>query len=156
MAQRLAGFLLVLVLTVAGVAQGAAVAIPGSFRSGVHRARFSPHDGHLYVSGSGGWGTYTPDDGCLQRVRVVAPPQLPVAWEARENGVLLRFSQPVDRAAVDQLVALVGLDGAPATPGPSNMACVPVEIWESRTSVSVVSNALLLKTWKPKQLEELE
>jgi azurin len=86
--------------TAAGVAQGAAVAIPGSFRSGVHRARFSPHDGHLYVSGSGGWGTYTPDDGCLQRVRVVAPPQLPVAWEARENGVLLRFSRPVDRAAV--------------------------------------------------------
>jgi len=82
----------------AGVVQGAAVAIPGSFRSGVHRARFSPHDGHLYVSGSAGWGTYTPDDGCLQRVRVVAPPHLPVAWEARANGVRLTFAQPVDAA----------------------------------------------------------
>jgi azurin len=80
----------------AGGAQGAAVAIPGSFRSGVHRARFAPHDGHLYVSGSAGWGTYTPDDGCLHRVRVVAPPQLPVAWEACDNGVRLTFSQPVD------------------------------------------------------------
>ena len=39
--------------------------------------------------------------------------------------------------------ALEGLDGAPTTPGPSNMACVPVEIWESRTSVSVVSKRLL-------------
>lgn len=80
----------------AGVAQGAAVALPGSFRSGVHRARFAPHDGHLYVSGTAGWGTYTPDDGCFQRVRLVAPPFLPVAWEARDNGVLLTFSAPVD------------------------------------------------------------
>jgi N-methylhydantoinase B len=39
--------------------------------------------------------------------------------------------------------ALEGLDGAPTTPGPSNMACVPVEIWESRTSVSVLSKRLL-------------
>jgi len=84
--------------TAAGVAQGAAVAIPGSFRSGVHRARFAPHDGHLYLSGSAGWGTYTPDDGCLQRVRLVAPPLLPVAWEARDNGVRLTFSRPVEAA----------------------------------------------------------
>ncbi|MFN0127927.1 MAG: DUF6797 domain-containing protein [Verrucomicrobiales bacterium] len=80
----------------AGVAQGAAVALPGSFGSGVHRVRFAPHDGHLYVSGTAGWGTYTPDDGCLHRVRIVAPPLLPVAWEARENGVRLTFSRPVD------------------------------------------------------------
>ena len=70
-------------------AQAAAVALPGSFRSGIHRARFAPHDGHLYLSGSAGWGTYTPDDGCLQRVRLVAPPLLPVSWEARDNGVRL-------------------------------------------------------------------
>ena len=81
-----------------GGRQGAAVAIPGSFRSGVHRARFSPHDGNLYVSGTAGWGTYTPDDGCLQRVRLVAPPLLPAGWEARENGVLLRFTGPLDPA----------------------------------------------------------
>ena len=82
----------------AGMAQAAAVAIPGSFRSGAHRARFAPHDGHLYVSGSAGWGTYTPDDGCLHRVRVVAPPLLPVSWEARDNGVQMTFSRPVEAA----------------------------------------------------------
>ena len=32
-------------------------------------ARFNPRDGQLYVSGMAGWGTYTPDDGCFQRVR---------------------------------------------------------------------------------------
>jgi azurin len=89
--------------TASGGTQGAAVALPGSFRSGVHRARFAPHDGHLYLSGSAGWGTYTPDDGCLQRVRVVAAPQLPVDWEARDNGVRLTFAQPIDAA-----VAAVG------------------------------------------------
>ena len=39
--------------------------------------------------------------------------------------------------------ALEGLDGYPTTPGPSNMACVPVEIWESRTSIAVESKRLL-------------
>ena len=38
--------------------------------------------------------------------------------------------------------ALPGLDGYPTLPGPSNMACVPVEVWESRTGVTVVSKRL--------------
>jgi N-methylhydantoinase B len=38
--------------------------------------------------------------------------------------------------------ALDGLDGAPTTPGPSNMACVPTEIWESRTGITVERKAL--------------
>ena len=39
--------------------------------------------------------------------------------------------------------ALEGLDGHPTTPGPSNMACVPAEIWESRTGIVVESKRLL-------------
>ena len=38
--------------------------------------------------------------------------------------------------------ALDRLDGAPTTPGPSNMACVPTEIWESRTGITVERKAL--------------
>lgn len=38
--------------------------------------------------------------------------------------------------------ALSGLDGAPTTPGPSNMACVPTEIWESRTGITVERKVL--------------
>ena len=49
--------------------------------------------------------------------------------------------------------ALTRQDGHPTTPGPSNMACVPVEIWESRTGVTVESKRLLIDsggagTWR--------
>ena len=43
-----------------GQPQGAVVPLPGEFLSGVHRGRFNPRDGQLYVSGMAGWGTYTP------------------------------------------------------------------------------------------------
>lgn len=39
--------------------------------------------------------------------------------------------------------ALAGTDGADATPGPSNMAVVPVEVWESLTSMTVERKHLL-------------
>jgi N-methylhydantoinase B len=35
--------------------------------------------------------------------------------------------------------ALEGLDGYSTLPGPSNMGCVPTEVWESRTGISVLS-----------------
>lgn len=89
---------------VRGQPQGAVVPLPGDFRSGVHRARFSPKDGQLYLSGMGGWGTYTPDDGCFQRVRWTGDPvQLPIAFHASENGVSVRFSAPVDRSIAENV-----------------------------------------------------
>ncbi len=76
--------------------QAAAVQVPGEFRSGSHRARFSPHDGQFYVSGCQGWGSYTPDDGCFQRLRWTgAPANLPAEFHVRDNGVLVRFPQPL-------------------------------------------------------------
>ena len=88
---------------VGGQPQGAAVPMPGEFLSGVHRGRFNPKDGQLYVSGMTGWGTYTPLDGCFQRVRYTGEPvQLPLEFHAHENGVLLRFSRPLDRAIAER------------------------------------------------------
>ena len=85
---------LVLRQNVNDVWQGAAVPLPGGFNAGAHRGRFSPHDGQLYVSGMTGWGTYTPDDGCLHRVRYAGgAANLPVAFEARDNGILITFSE---------------------------------------------------------------
>lgn len=79
--------------------QAAAVRISGNFDSGPQCARFNPNDGHLYVNGMTGWGTYTPKDGCFQRVRFTGGDQpVPVGFEARDNGVLLRFNQPVKDA----------------------------------------------------------
>ncbi len=82
---------------VAGQLQGAIVPLAGEFRSGVHRGRFNPHDGQLYLSGMDGWGTYTTDDGCFQRVRYTGDQvQQPVDFHIHENGVMLTFSEPVD------------------------------------------------------------
>lgn len=79
--------------------QGAAVKISGNFDAGPQCARFNPNDGHLYVNGMQGWGTYTPKDGCFQRVRFTGGDKpVPVGFEARDNGVLLRFNQPVKEA----------------------------------------------------------
>ncbi len=89
---------------VQGQAQGAIVPLAGEFLSGAHRGRFSPKDGQLYVSGMGGWGTYTPDDGCFQRVRYTGDPvQLPCAFHVHQNGILLRFTQPLDRSVAQQV-----------------------------------------------------
>ena len=94
--------LLLLPEVVDGVSQAAAVQLPGEFRSGAQRGRFNPKDGQLYVSGCQGWGSYTPDDGCFQRLRWTgAPAQLPLEVHARDNGVLVRFAQPLDRALVE-------------------------------------------------------
>ena len=83
--------------------QGAVVPLSGDFNSGVHRAKFNPRDGQLYVSGMNGWGSYAAEDGCLQRVRYTgAPVQLPTEFHVHENGVLVRFAQPVDPAIVAQ------------------------------------------------------
>jgi azurin len=81
-----------------GQPQGAIVPLSGDFRSGVHRGRFSPADGQLYASGMNGWHVYGVDDGCFQRVRYVGGTvQQPVHCRAHRNGVLLRFSAPLDR-----------------------------------------------------------
>jgi len=90
---------LVLREKVDGQPQGAVVPLPGDFLSGSHRGRFNPKDGQLYVSGQAGWGTYTSADGSFQRVRYTGGPvQLPTAFHAHENGVLLTFSRPLDSA----------------------------------------------------------
>jgi putative heme-binding domain-containing protein len=91
---------------VEGVAQGAIVPLRGEFRSGVHRGRFNAVDGQLYVSGMGGWGTYTTDFGCLQRVRYTGTPvQLPVSIRAHQNGVAIRFSEKLDRKVAEDVQA---------------------------------------------------
>lgn len=84
--------------------QGAAVRIMGGFESGAQTGRFHPRDGQLYVTGMQGWGSYTPKDGCFQRVRYT-PSSVPVptSFEARENGILLRFSEPLDKAAASDV-----------------------------------------------------
>ncbi len=85
-----------------GQLQGAVVPLPGSFAAGSHRGRFSPVDGQLYVTGMGGWGTYTPAVGCFERVRYVGGPvQLPVGIHVYENGVAVTFTQSIDTSIAE-------------------------------------------------------
>ena len=87
-----------------GQPQGAIVPLLGDFRSGVHRGKVNPKDGQLYVSGMAGWGSYTPDDGCFQRVRYTGKRiQLARSFHVHENGVLVSFVEPVDREATQDL-----------------------------------------------------
>jgi len=82
-----------------GVWQGAAQRVSGAMRSGAQHLRFNRKDGHLYVSGMQGWGSYTPDDGSLQRIRHVGGSPVLVGHEVRDNGVLLRFDAPLGAEA---------------------------------------------------------
>ena len=83
---------------VGGQEQGAIVPLSGDFRSGIHRGKFSPIDGQFYVSGMAGWGNYALDDGCFQRVRYTGGRfQVPVAFHAHENGILIRFNESIDK-----------------------------------------------------------
>jgi plastocyanin len=84
---------------VAGQQQGAIVPLPVSFRSGSHRGKFNDRDGGLYVSGMAGWGTYTPADGCLERVRYTGRRlQQPTGFHLHDNGVRIDFAEPIDPA----------------------------------------------------------
>ena len=88
-----------------GQLQGAVVPLPGDFASGTHRGRFCDADGQLYVTGMQGWGSYTPESGCFQRVRYTGNSvQLPVGFHVYKNGVLLKFSEPLDEAIAGQAV----------------------------------------------------
>ena len=84
---------------VGGVWQGAAQRVSGAMRSGAQHLRFNRRDGHLYVSGMQGWGSYTPDDGSLQRIRHMGGSPVLIGHEVRDNGILLRFDSPLGAEA---------------------------------------------------------
>ena len=95
-----ANHFLVLRQKVDEVTQGAVVWLPGDFLSGVQEGRINPKDGQLYATGLYGWGCWGSADGCFQRVRYTGgAANLPVAFEAHENGVLLRFSDALGSVA---------------------------------------------------------
>lgn len=69
-----------------------------SFPTGVMRARFHPTNGQMYACGMNAWGSnQTERPGGLYRIRYTgAETLLPIGLEAKESGMTLRFTQPVD------------------------------------------------------------
>lgn len=78
--------------------QASTVRFPGlAFLSGSGEAEFHPIDGQLYVIGLNGWQTGAVADGSFQRVRHTGRPiHMPESLQAFEDGILLRFSGPID------------------------------------------------------------
>ena len=87
-----------------GLWQAAAVKLSGNFAAGAQHPRFNPVDGHLYVSGMVGWGSYAPKDGAIDRLRYTGG-NVPVliGHEVRDNGLLLHFNQPLGATVGPQL-----------------------------------------------------
>ena len=83
--------------------QAASVSIPElNFESGIMRGCFSPHDGHLYLSGLRGWTTSAVRDGCFQRVRYTGKPlYYPIKIATLKNGLAITFSQPLDKDSAE-------------------------------------------------------
>ncbi len=95
---------LVLQENIGGVDQAGIYQFPFKFQSGGMRARFSPHDGQLYVSGLKGWQTSGAKDGCLQRVRYTgAKVVMPRSLNIHKNGIRIGFTQKVDRELAEDL-----------------------------------------------------
>jgi hypothetical protein len=85
-----------------GLPQAAVAQLPGKFLSGAMRGAFNPVDGQLYVVGSTGWQTSAARDGCLQRVRFTgAEAFLPLEVHAHTNGLQIKFSTRLERAAAE-------------------------------------------------------
>jgi len=81
-----------------GVTQGAAVALPFQFDSGLQRLRVNPADGQIYAVGLTGWDAEaTERDGTLSRVRYTgAPAYLLTETHVQSTGVELSFSFDLD------------------------------------------------------------
>ena len=80
-----------------GVLQGGITPLPLEFDTGLMRARFSPHDGQLYVCGLYGWaGNKTQPGGFFRVRRTDAPLQLVDNLRVAADGLVLEFLQPLD------------------------------------------------------------
>ena len=72
------------------------------FESGIHRARFAPHDEQLYVAGIKGWQSRAVRDGSLARVRYTGKPVLmPIGSKVEKEAITLDFAVPLDRACAE-------------------------------------------------------
>jgi cytochrome c5 len=81
--------------------QGGVVRLPiPNFPTGVMRGRFHPGNGQLYACGMYAWAGNQTRDGGFYRVRYTGKPAyLPVGLEAKRRGVLIRFTDPLERVS---------------------------------------------------------
>lgn len=89
---------------VKGQMQGGVVKIPVRFTSSAMRLRFNPHDGQLYNAGLKGWQSNAVLPAGFDRVRFTGESVYSVrGLNVTRTGVKLIFTQPLDRAAAEDL-----------------------------------------------------
>jgi len=90
---------LVMTETVRGKTQGGVVKLDlPQATTGIMRSRFGPLDGQLYVCGLFGWAGNQTKPGGLYRIRYAGQPlRSPIDLRATTAGVVLTFSEPLDR-----------------------------------------------------------
>ena len=88
-----------------GQTQGGMCQLPISqFPTGVMRGRFHPKDGQLYCCGMFAWAGNQHQPGGLYRLRYTGKPaNLPLGLKAKKGGMLVTFSDPVNRDAAETL-----------------------------------------------------
>ncbi len=85
-----------------GVPQGAIVAFPMQFPTGIMRGRFHPADGQLYVCGLFGWSSDKTQDGGFYRVRYTGKPaRMPLDVRVTKEALEITFTEPLDPASVE-------------------------------------------------------
>ena len=86
-----------------GVRQGGMIELPiPLFPTGVMRGRFRPQDQQLYLCGMFAWAGNATSPGGLYRLRPTDQPiVLPVALQAKNSGLILKFSEPIEPASTD-------------------------------------------------------
>ncbi|HJO57429.1 MAG TPA: cytochrome c [Nitrospinaceae bacterium] len=84
---------------VGGVKQGGIVEVPmDEFPTGVMRGRLNPEDNGLYMCGLFGWSSNKTFPGGFYRIRYTGKPlHIPTKLNATETGVLIGFSNALDR-----------------------------------------------------------
>jgi putative heme-binding domain-containing protein len=89
--------------TIGGRMQGGMAAFPlPVFPTGIMRGRFNPADGQLYVCGMYSWAGNQTQPGGLYRIRATGKPaHLPIGLRARQTGLEITFSDPLDTRAMD-------------------------------------------------------
>ncbi len=90
---------LVLQESVDGVRQGGIVPLPvDTFKAGLHRGAFAPHDNQLYMLGIGvpGWASVSTNTTSFNRMRYTGDPlHLPVSLRVKKKGIQISFSRPL-------------------------------------------------------------
>ncbi len=77
--------------------QGAVTPFPLEFDTGIHRARFHPAGGQLYLCGLYGWAGNKTRPGGFYRVRYTGKPlQMPCDFHVASDGIVLGFTDPLD------------------------------------------------------------